>query len=210
MFLLRRGHGWALCLPRCSLPPFPSAKPAYWPARTYLPKLVKPWRALNHRTTNNISQYLWGKGLPSHYVPYPKNTMDHFWMKVDTGRKNDCWNWLGCLRNGYGCFQMDYRSDYSHRFAYEDKVGAIPEGLEIDHLCRNRRCCNPHHMEPVTRAENVLRGFGLGALNKRKTHCHKGHHFDSANTFMDSHGHRQCRICKRERERMAYKRKRAA
>jgi hypothetical protein len=81
-------------------------------------------------------------------------------------------------------------------------VGPIPEGLVIDHLCRNRGCINPTHMEPVTNAENVLRGEGPTAVNARKTHCKRGHPFDDVNTYVYAKG-RACRMCHQLRQRAA-------
>lgn len=94
-----------------------------------------------------------------------------------------CWEWTGQrTAAGYG----QYRRNYTHRLSYEQHVGAIPEGLEIDHLCRNRACCNPDHLEPVTHAENMRRGsFGM------RTHCPRGHAYDAA-----SKGGRYCTTCK--------------
>lgn len=83
----------------------------------------------------------------------------------------------------------------AHRFAYMVHVGPIPDGLVLDHLCRNRACCNPLHLEPVSNRTNVLRGVGGPATNIAKTDCVRGHPFDEANTRIDSKGHRQCRTC---------------
>lgn len=93
---------------------------------------------------------------------------------------------------------------YAHRLSYELHKGEIPEGLEIDHLCRNRWCVNPDHLEAVTRRENIMRGDGpkkLGELNSKKTHCKHGHPFDKENTRYRPTGGRSCRICNRERQR---------
>jgi hypothetical protein len=87
-----------------------------------------------------------------------------FWSKVD--RTGDCWKWTaGLTGSGYGRFRWDGGEVAAHRFAYELLVGAIPDGLQIDHLCRNRACVNPAHMEPITQRENILRGVGRAALN---------------------------------------------
>jgi hypothetical protein len=90
-----------------------------------------------------------------------------------------------------------------HRLAYQLTMGQIPDGLVIDHLCRNRRCCNPAHMEPVTNGENVHRGNGIYARNGRKTHCAKGHEFTPENTLRRKHG-RGCRECGRIESRRRY------
>ena len=106
------------------------------------------------------------------------NTGERFWAKVERKTISDCWNWTGpIMPNGYAQFRTrnPRGKQYSHRFAYEFFFGAISKGLTLDHLCRNRRCCNPFHLEPVTIQENLRRGNGAGATNARKTHCNKGH-----------------------------------
>lgn len=120
-------------------------------------------------------------------------------------RDNGCIEWTAALRNGYGQLRVwrkgKWSGDYAHRLAYEHFVGPIPQGLTLDHLCRNRKCCNPAHLEPVTRGENVLRGETLPAANRSKTHCHKGHEFSVPNTSR-SRGKRCCLNCRRATDRM--------
>jgi hypothetical protein len=112
-----------------------------------------------------------------------------------------CWEWAGAHnRDGYGTAYTGTRPLGAHRVIYELLVGPIPEGLTIDHLCRNRGCVNPSHMEPVPKRVNLLRGVGVGALHAAKTHCVHGHPFDAENTRITSRG-RVCRQCHRERER---------
>jgi hypothetical protein len=87
-------------------------------------------------------------------------------------------------------------------------MGEIPDGLVIDHLCRNRKCVNPFHLEAVTLKENILRGAGTGAEFARRTHCNKGHEFSEENTIIRSDGGRRCKTCRRaERDDPEYRRK---
>lgn len=109
----------------------------------------------------------------------------------------DCAQYTGTLNNsGYGMIGVKDRTRSVHRYAYELLVGPIPEGLVIDHLCRNRACWNVAHMEPVTNAENQARG-----AHKAKTHCKNGHPYDVPNTYVNRKGQRMCRACMRDRER---------
>lgn len=122
---------------------------------------------------------------------------NRFWAKVDRRAAEECWPWLGMTRRGYGRFYVAKGALRSaHRISYELLVGPIPEGLELDHLCRNHSCVNPAHLEPVTHRENVLRGEGLAAKCAVKTHCSKGHPYDEANTYIEPKGKkRHCRVC---------------
>lgn len=126
---------------------------------------------------------------------------ERFWAQVDQC-EDGCWYWLGGLHcEGYGRITVYGKRTYAHRFAYELLVGKIPEGLEIDHLCRNRACVNPTHLEPVTCEENVLRGVSPSAVHRRQTHCVHGHPFDVENTGYMPDGRRRCRTCDRVRAR---------
>ena len=113
---------------------------------------------------------------------------------------DSCWLWTGGhAGEGYGRFYNNGRAWLAHRFAWIAFVGPIEDGLQLDHVaaagCKNRHCVNPDHLEPVTIAENVLRGSGITAINARKTHCKQGHPFDRQNTIYRKGG-RLCRQCK--------------
>lgn len=127
---------------------------------------------------------------------------DRFWAKVSIGDPADCWTWTAAIGGtGYGFFWLAGRVHPAHRVSYELACGEIPEGATIDHLCRNRRCVNPAHLEPVSHGDNVMRGISFAAQNARKTHCPAGHPYDSRNTYINGAGDRICRACNRERAR---------
>lgn len=127
--------------------------------------------------------------------------MDRFWAKVDrSGGPDACWNWTASTTaDGYGRFRVRPESSgesqkaLAHRVAYELLVGPIPDGLQIDHLCRNRGCVNPAHLEPVTGQENTLRGDTIPASHAAQTHCTRGHLLSGANLRLSPNGARVCR-----------------
>lgn len=122
-----------------------------------------------------------------------------FWVKV-LPVSSGCWQWHGAhIRNGYSAFSTG-RMQLGHRVAYEALVGQIPEGLVVDHLCRNRSCVNPDHLEPVTIRENLMRGQTPAAANAAKTHCPQGHPLVGGNLLPSKlrQGKRCCRTCNRD------------
>jgi hypothetical protein len=134
-----------------------------------------------------------------------------FWENVVKG--DGCWEWVGPKNDsGYGVTfaRRIGRREQAHRVAWELQRGPIPDGLQIDHLCRNRACVNPDHLEPVTQRENLIRGMGTPGLRYRATHCVNGHLFDEANTYITKWGTRNCRACSTQRVRDLRTRRRAA
>lgn len=120
-----------------------------------------------------------------------------------------CWLWNGFLGSGgYGQIVVQHRTHYAHRISYELHRGPIPEGMQLDHLCRVRRCVNPDHLEPVTPRLNTLRGTGPTAVNAQKTHCFRGHPLtpDNLDARLLRQGERVCVHCRRQYDR-EYKRK---
>ena len=136
-----------------------------------------------------------------------------FWYDVRSigAGSDDCWEWAGYRHpRGYGRFVANGKGFQAHRYAYEQVVGPIPDGMQIDHLCRNRACVNPVHLEPVSNRTNSLRGEGPTAENARKTECIRGHALTPDNVYViPSTGSRACRRCGIERT-IAWRKKRQA
>lgn len=138
----------------------------------------------------------------------PRGTLEErFWRKVVSEPNNGCWLWIGAIRRGYGCLYNIDKVEQAHVVAWKLYRGPVPEGLELDHLCRVKNCVNPDHLEPVTRKVNLLRGVGVPAVNARKTHCPYGHEYTEENTRRVPNG-RNCRICHNAAQRAYKKRKR--
>lgn len=151
---------------------------------------------------------------------------ERFWSKVDKRGNSECWPWIGAkstnsLYKGgfsYGCISRtpagpNKRLAKAHRVAYELLVGSIPDGLTLDHLCKNTLCVNPAHLEPVSQAENILRGNAISARYKRRTHCKRGHMLTEENFYSWPEGSayagkRTCRLCHLENSKLYKQRKR--
>lgn len=120
---------------------------------------------------------------------------ERFWAKV--AKSDGCWEWTGSRSgaDGYGRIRSAGRQLLAHRVAYELEVGPIPGDLTIDHLCANKGCVRPDHMEPVERGENVRR------YTRAIASCPAGHVYDEANTYVGKTGKRACRECARTRDR---------
>lgn len=126
-------------------------------------------------------------------LPPETSDADRFWARVRVGGPDDCWLWLGnCDRRGYGRTSGAGRERMAHRVAYELRIGPIPSGLTLDHLCRVTGCVNPAHLEPVTAAENTRRRNALqyGPV------CAKGHPYTPENTRWRIRGKKKLRICR--------------
>lgn len=146
---------------------------------------------------------MWRHGsldLPARRVPTMVERLDR---NTTRDPQTGCWLWTGTLRaDGYGVINVRRKLHYVHRASYEARVGPIPEGLTIDHLCRTPRCINPDHLEPVTSAENTRRGTSPIVANARKTHCPKGHPLAPPHLYTRKNGRgRFCRTCAAERSR---------
>lgn len=153
-------------------------------------------------------------------MPHPRPLLERFRDKIVVGEPGDCWEWLGYRdKKGYGHYVYWVGKKQSggtaHRVSYELLRGDIPETYTIDHLCRNRACVNPFHLEAVPHVVNVRRGTG-GAKNREKTHCVRGHPLSGDNVRVSrrtrgvhSWLQRSCRACQRMHTRN-YKQRRKA
>ena len=127
--------------------------------------------------------------------------------KIGAPDENGCWPWIAArTKAGYSWINWRCKPQLAHRVIYELIVGPIPEGLQIDHLCRVRHCVNPAHLEPVTNRENGLRGVSPAALHAAQTHCKNGHEFTPDNTLIRRKPKfaRVCATCKRAADRAHY------
>ncbi len=124
--------------------------------------------------------------------------LQRFDSHVGVNLDSDCWLWAGAtLPHGYGQFRDGDKVWKAHRWSYTYAKGPIPNGLQLDHLCRVRNCVNPDHLEPVTAKENSMRG-DTGKNNADKTHCPHGHLYSGDNLYIRPDKARACNICKRK------------
>lgn len=141
----------------------------------------------------------------------PIPVAQRFWSKVEKLPDDGCWIWLAAVNaNGYGVFSVGTlglgtrRTVLAHRFAYEEAHGPMPDGRELDHICRTPACVRESHLEPVPHLINMRRGIA-GAINRArqraKTHCPKGHSYSGPNLYVDNHGFRYCKACKNDLQR---------
>lgn len=150
----------------------------------------------------------------------PQRVIHRIFERIEKRPDGGCWVWPGATASGYGriAWREDGEAHWAavHRVVWQELRGEIPEGADLDHLCHDpsqcaaakecphRKCCNPDHLEPVSRKENLARGGTIPAANAVTTHCPAGHPYEGDNVFKDKEGRRYCRECVRARNRAYY------
>lgn len=139
----------------------------------------------------------------AHSIELSERDRARFWSKVENAGEGECWRWTDALTtHGYGQLWLSGRYISAHRIAWTIAYGPIPDGLLIDHLCRNRACVNAAHLDLVTQRENVVRGDSAACVRTRRdaqTECLRGHEYTPENTRISRAGYRFCRACERMR-----------
>jgi len=142
---------------------------------------------------------------------------ERFWAKVDKNGPvpahrpdlGPCWVWTGARSRGYGILRLNYKNIRAHIMSFTWEYGETPEGQELDHLCRNRACVRPTHLEAVDHWTNVARGISPHGVNAAKDRCRNGHLFTAENTRINNQGARVCIECARAACRASYHRTKA-
>lgn len=125
----------------------------------------------------------------------PFNSVEKL-LQTRVNKTETCWNWTGCVaNNGYSKLRIQNKHTSAHRIFYKWFKGEIEDGLQIDHLCRNKLCVNPGHLEAVTPKINILRSEGVGAKNSRRNSCIRNHPLSGENLYMTPDGRRECKVC---------------
>ena len=129
---------------------------------------------------------------------YLKSDKQRFFEKIK--HNGLCWEWKGCkLESGYGMFSLNGKLGYAHRASYILFRGLIQTKFVVHHLCKNRSCVNPIHLESITQKDNLLKGDSFQGANGRKTHCIHGHKLTPDNCYTSS-GYRDCKTCRKIRD----------
>jgi hypothetical protein len=154
----------------------------------------------------NDAHYDLVKGQPYRFIAgHQRRKSPIPYLVENRGYKTPCWTWQRSrMTGGYGTLAVAGRDFLAHRWYYEQRYGPIPDGLVIDHLCRNRACVNPDHMEPVTLNENIRRGHSPSAVAHRTNVCQRGHPLEGRNLITLQDGRRRCRACANEGQRRSH------
>lgn len=137
----------------------------------------------------------------------PTDPVERVLRRITIDEATGCWLFDGSGPSGYGQVEAQRtetgqrRTVLAHVLLWVIEHGPVPDGMELDHLCRRRRCCNPDHLEPVTSRVNTRRGVGLSAQRAAMTHCVRGHEFNDVNSYTNAKGQRVCRVCRNLRKR---------
>lgn len=148
---------------------------------------------LKMKSTMNTTRKPYPKRCPKDATP-----LERLELRIQRQQLNpdttECWIWPGGLTDGYGIITINNKKHMTHRLMYTEKKGEIPANMELDHLCRQRACCNPDHLEAVSHRTNILRGNSFIHKQTQQTHCLRGHEFTAENTYLKRKS-RCCREC---------------